>query len=182
MLKGYQGWAGRALTALEALARCAELLHDYEIVVYGASPSVVPAVRHFRRSHGVDISIQPRSPHRVILGLFGRARLALGVNATDGVPNSMLEAMVMGAFPIQSDTESTSEWLTDGVTGLLVDPDEPSQIEAAIRRALKDDALVDVAAERNLDAISRKLDLSVVKPKVIEMYTSIAATHGREVR
>jgi glycosyltransferase involved in cell wall biosynthesis len=182
MLKGYQGWAGRALDALEALRLCTDVLRGYEIVVYAASPGILQKLRELRAQASLDIRVLPRSPHRDLLQLFGRARLAIGVNATDGVPNAMLEAMTMGAFPIQSDTESTSEWITDGENGLLVEPANPLNIAVAIRRALTEDDLIDRAARLNLDLMHRRLDLSIVRPKVIRMYEQVAAESSRTVR
>jgi len=173
MLKGYQGWAGRALNALEALESCADALSGYEIVVYLASPPVIEKVKSLQQSGRLNIRVLPRSPYQVILESFGRARIAIGINQTDGVPISMLEAMTMGAFPVQSDTESTAEWLTHEKNGLLVDPGNVPSIEQAIRRALTDDALVDAAADINFQMVSDRLDISVVKPKVIEMYKSM---------
>ena len=105
MLKGYHGWAGRALTALEVLESCADILEGYEIIVYLASPPVIEKVKSIQQGGKLNIRVLPRSPYKVILESFGQARLAIGVNQTDGVPISMLEAMTMGAFPIQSDTE-----------------------------------------------------------------------------
>lgn len=174
-LKGYQGWAGRAVNALEALGRCAGALRGYEIVVYAASPGVGQQVDELRRSAGVDVRVLPRSPHRDLLELFGKARIAIGVSASDGVPNTMLEAMTMGAFPIQSDTESTAEWIADGENGLLVEPENAESIAKAIVRALSDDALVDRAAELNSKELIQRLDLAIVKPKVVEMYERIAS-------
>lgn len=115
-----------------------------------------------------------------MLELFGRSRIALAVNVTDGVPNAMLEAMTMGAFPIQSDTQSTSEWITDGVNGLLVNPNDAMSIATAMRRALQDDGLVDAAAIHNFKLVSERLDLASVRPRVIEMYRTIAARRERQ--
>ena len=179
MVKGYQGWAGRAVDALEALGMCADVLRGYEIVVYAASAGLDSRVAQIGSQHGLDIRIMPRSPHREILRLFGRARLAIGVNATDGVPNAMLEAMTMGAFPVQSDTESTAEWITHGANGLLVEPGNPDRIVAAIRRAVLDDALVEQAADLNARQLFERLDASIVTPQVIEMYLRIAARAQR---
>jgi glycosyltransferase involved in cell wall biosynthesis len=179
MVKGYQGWAGRAQEVLEAVAMCADLLPEYEIVVYAASPAIAPQVERLRFDLGLHIRIVPRRPHGEILALFGRARIAIGVNITDGVPNAMLEAMTMGAFPIQSDTESTAEWITHGENGLLVKPGNPQQIAEAIRRALLDDALVDAAALRNASILRERLELSAVRKKVVAMYTEIAAQGKR---
>lgn len=179
MIKGYQGWAGRALDALQAVGLCADLLRDYEIVVYAASPSVAPEVARLRAEVGLRIRILPRSPHPELLKLFGRARLALAVNATDGVPNAMLEAMAMGAFPVQSDTESTAEWITNGANGLLVEPANIGQIADALRRAVRHDDLVERAAVQNLHLLRERLDASVVVPKVVEMYAQVAAEAKR---
>jgi glycosyltransferase involved in cell wall biosynthesis len=178
MLKGYHGWAGRALTALDALEACATELKDYEIIVYLASPVVVERVKSIQQSGKLNIKVMPRSPYRVILESFGQARIAIAISQTDGVPISMLEAMTMGAFPIQSDTESTAEWLTHETNGLLVDPEDITGIEHAIRRALADDALVNNAAQVNFELVSKKLDARVVQPKIIEMYKSIASSTG----
>jgi len=175
LLKGYHGWAGLAINALQALEASGTILDGYRIIIYSASPAVIEKAKSMQRSGRFDIEILPRSPHRTILELFGKARIALAINQTDGVPNAMLEAMTMGAFPIQSDTESTAEWIKDGVNGLLVDPKDPSSIATAIRKAVEDDVLVDEAAEINSRLVFQKLDASVVRPKVIQMYKSIAA-------
>jgi glycosyltransferase involved in cell wall biosynthesis len=158
---------------------CEDLLREYEIVVYAASAAIAPQVERLRFDLGLHIRIVPRRPHGEILALFGRARIAIGVNITDGVPNAMLEAMTMGAFPIQSDTESTAEWITHGENGLLVKPGNPQQIAEAIRRALLDDALVDAAALRNASILRERLELSAVRMKVVAMYTEIAAQGKR---
>jgi glycosyltransferase involved in cell wall biosynthesis len=178
LLKGYQGWAGRALDALKAVEMCADLLGGYEIIVYGASQRIDRAVAQLQVRDGLNIRILPRSPHEEILKLFGRARLAIGVNVTDGVPNSMLEAMTLGAFPIQSDTESTAEWITHGENGLLVEPGNSGQIADAIRQGLLDDELVEKAAHLNERRMLERLDISVVQPQVIRMYRQVAARAG----
>lgn len=175
VLKGYEGWAGRALTALDAVEACADVLGDYEVVVYAASPAVAERLSLLRPRRQLRITVLPRSPHETMLRLFGRARIALAVNVTDGVPNAMLEAMTMGAFPIQSDTQSTAEWITDGVNGLLVDAVDSKSIASAIRRAVRDDRLIDDAASFNRNLITQRLDIASVRPRVIEMYRAIAA-------
>jgi len=176
MVKGYQGWAGRAHDALASLEKCADLLHAYEIVVYAASEAIEAHVRRLRAERRLNIRILPRSPHQDILKLLGSSRVALGVNVTDGVPNAMLEAMTLGAFPIQSDTESTAEWISHGENGLLVETGNPEQIAEALRRALLDDALVESAARRNDRIVRERLDLPAVRKQVVDMYMHVAAT------
>ncbi|HUS70377.1 MAG TPA: glycosyltransferase family 4 protein [Anaerolineae bacterium] len=175
-LKGYHddNWAGRALVALEALHMCASYLAEYEIAVYLAGPNVRYAAEYVSRITGLRVTVLPQSSHDQVLKAMGRARIAIGVSVSDGTPNTMLEAMVMGAFPIQSDTVSTAEWITHGENGLLVPPEDPQAIASAIRRALTDDRLVERAAEINLQLAHERVADSVVRPRVIEIYEHVA--------
>jgi hypothetical protein len=73
MLKGYQHWAGRALVGLRALARCADLLAGYEVVVYSASPDVAIAAALFCQDTGIPVRVLPKeTPHPEILRHHGR--------------------------------------------------------------------------------------------------------------
>ena len=106
---------------------------------------------------------------------MGRARIAVGIGLADGTPVAMLEAMTMGAFPIQSDTVSTAEWIRDGENGLLVPPKQPEFIAWAIQRALMDDKLVEQAARINADIAAERLDQEMIRPRVIELYKKTRA-------
>src|SRR6185503_15300022 len=171
-VKGYQNedWGGRALNALEALKMIAAQLKDFEVVIYSATQDVRLRAESLAQDLGMKLSVLPQSPSDEIVKLMGRARIAIGVGLTDGTPVSMLEAMVMGAFPIQADTVSTSEWIQDGENGLLVPPEEPEAIARAIQRALTDDKLVEQAASLNADVAAKRLDQELIRPRVIELY------------
>jgi len=171
-------WVGRALVALEALHRIAAELADYEIVIYSAEPNVRHAAEYVGRITGVTFTVLPYSVPDEIVTLMGRARIAVAVNVSDGTPNSMLEAMIMGALPIQSDTISTREWITDGENGLLVAPEDPDEIEQALRRALADDALVERAARRNEELTAARIAYPVLAPRVVELYRRVAREGG----
>ncbi len=175
-IKGYSGgpFEGRALVIIEALRRCVPQLAGYETVVYSAAPEVRAAVAKLERDCGIGISIMPASRHVEILRLMGRSRIAIGLGLSDGTPNTMLESMIMGAFPIQSDTVSTREWVTSGSNGLLVPPESPEDVAAAIRRALVDDTLVQHAAEINTRIADEKLGRDRIRDEVISLYERVA--------
>jgi glycosyltransferase involved in cell wall biosynthesis len=167
---------GRALVALHALHLCADVLGEYEIVLYmPQGDSIVPhAAEYIAFTTGLRIRVVPEnSPYDEILKLMGSARIAIGVGMTDGTPLSMLEAMVMGAFPIQSNTADVRGWIDDGKNALLVPPEDAAAIAAAIRKAIADDQMVDQAAEINTQITKERIDIGIVKPKVIELYKEI---------
>jgi hypothetical protein len=171
LLKGYQHWAGRALAGIRALERCAEVLSAYTVVVYSANSDVKLAARLFSERTGVRISIIENDvAHEQILRAHGAARISIGLSISDAISTSLLEAIVMGSFPIQSYTACADEWLVDGVTGLLVPPEDPEIIELAIRRAVADDNLVNTAADTNWQTAVACLSDSYLAGKAVAMY------------
>lgn len=188
MVKGYQGWAGRALNAVEALRRCKDVLDGYELVFYVTVPEVAAAAEDLRRL-GLRVRVIPGLRRRVfgkdelglahddVLRLHGQARASIGISVSDGASTSALEAMIMGSFPIQSDTACTAEYFTQGEGGMSVPTDDIAAIEAAVRRALTDDALVDRAADLNLEVARKRLSLDAIKPEAISWYPTAAGRH-----
>lgn len=178
LLKGYQGWAGRALVGLRALARCADLLKssEYQVAIYSASPEVKIAAELFEQETGIITVLIPTSTHDEILRWYGRARLYIGLSISDAISTSLLEAMVMGAFPIQSCTACADEWIEDGKTGFIVPPEDTDIIEKFIRQALLGDELVDHAAEVNAQTARKRLDQALVRQKVTAFYDQVMNT------
>ncbi len=173
MLKGYQHWAGRSLVALRALERSADLLSDYEIYIYSASPDVNIAAELFTVKTGVVTHIISDTTHQKMLELHGQARISIGLSISDAISTSLLEAMVMGSFPIQSCTACADEWIVHGISGMIVPPEDPDIIEMAIRTALSDDDLVDNASVTNWQVALNRLNGSLLKQKTIDMYSNI---------
>lgn len=172
-LKGYQGWAGRALVALRALALCAGALSGYRLAIYLANPDVALAAQLLAADTGLEVQIVPPSSHAEILRLHGQARLSIGLSLTDGLPASLVEAMWMGSFPIQSNTGCAQDWIEDGHTGLLVPPEDPQEVAAAIRRGVSADALVDQAAPLNARRVAEHLEAGHIHDQVVAMYREI---------
>jgi glycosyltransferase involved in cell wall biosynthesis len=176
LLKGYQNWAGRALVALRAIELAADALRGYRIAIYGASTRDVRiAAELLRQSTSLDIELVPPLPYQDMLRLFGQARVAVGLSISDAISTLVLESMVMGAFPIQSCTSCASEWVTDGKTGMLVSPNDPEPVAAAIRRAVTNDPLVNSAAEENLRVARARLDAGRIREIAIQMYETASA-------
>lgn len=174
LLKGYQGWAGRALVALRAIELCSNELAGYRVAIYYAAPEVKIAAELLAQSTGIPVEIVPPSSHEDILHLFGSARVYIGLSISDAISTSLLEAMVMGAFPIQSCTACADEWLVNGKTGFIVPPDDPEPVATAIRRALAEDALVDHAADQNARVAAERLDNRAIRSQVIALYEKVA--------
>lgn len=173
LLKGPQGWVYRGLVGLNALALCADVLKGYTIAIYLAAPEVAEAATALSRKIGFPVEIIPYCSHEEMLAWHGKARLSIGLAMSDGISTSFLEAIVMGSFPVQSDTGGAGDWIVDGETGILVPPEDTEAVAKAIRRALTDDELVNRAAVINKKTVRERLDYEKVQSEVIAMYKSI---------
>ncbi|MDD5216478.1 MAG: glycosyltransferase [Candidatus Omnitrophica bacterium] len=178
VLKGYQGVRGRALFGIRALQLCAKTIIQkrYTVALYSVhDEDVRNASQNLAQSAGIKVEIVPQSSHEDMLRLHGRSRISIGLSLSDGLSNSFLEACLMGAFPIQSDTMGVPEWFHDGENGRLVPPEDPQKISIAIQKALTDDVWVDHAAQINAEAVKKHYDETLIRNNVLRMYETILA-------
>lgn len=163
---------GRAMTAIKVFKMHQDLLKSYSIIITQATPSVEAEAKALIAG-GMDITIYPNSmslPYEQWLKLLGSARILIAVTASDGLPSTLIEAMSLGVFPIHSGLETVREWINDGENGLLVAPEDVQAVAQALRNAIENDAMVDNAAEHNLQLIAKKFSDSIVRPQVIDLY------------
>jgi glycosyltransferase involved in cell wall biosynthesis len=102
------------------------------------------------------VDLLPQKSHPEMADLFRRSQVSLSITTHDGTPNSLLEAMACGCFPIAGDIESIREWITPGENGLLVDPTDPDKLASAILACASQPELRKHAHERNLQLVRER--------------------------
>lgn len=182
VLKGYQHWVGRALTGLRAIELCADVLQGYRVVLTLTSQDVPLAAELLTEKTGIPIEVSPFVDYEAIMRRYGAARVYMGLSISDGISQSLLEAMVMGAVPIQSCTACANEWIEDGKSGFIVPPEDPHVIAAALRRAVTDDAFTEQAVAINDETVRRRLAYGHIKKQVVEMYATVMGDAARNAR
>jgi glycosyltransferase involved in cell wall biosynthesis len=173
LIKGYQDLPGRALSALEAISQLEKEKFEFSFVVYSASKVVRKRAKKLKQELGVDIKCIKRVPREEMDRLFSKARVAISLAISDGLPGSLVEAMKTGAFPIQSRNSVGLDFIEDGVNGFLVDPDDINSITNSLKRALSDDILVDSAYPKNLNVLEKKYSLEVGRQKLRNLYVNV---------
>ncbi|WP_128560602.1 glycosyltransferase [Methylobacterium crusticola] len=156
LVKGYHGWAGRGLHILSALHLAAPALRRFRIRILVGGPAVARMAQALADQDGLDVAVLPHLPNDEVLRRVAEARMVVGLGISDGVSAMLLEAMSLGAFPIQGTTSGAGEWVRDGVDGLLVCPHDVRGLADALARAAGDDALVDAAAPRNRQVVEAR--------------------------
>jgi glycosyltransferase involved in cell wall biosynthesis len=74
---------------------------------------------------------------------------------------------------VAGDLESIREWITPGENGLLVDPNDPRALAAAIIHALKDSELREQAAKINTQLVFQRADYAQCMPRAEKFYAQI---------
>jgi len=83
---------------------------------------------------------------------------------------SILEAMALSRPVVASDVGGIPEMIEDGVTGLLVEHDNPVALAAAIVRLLKDHAFADTLARAGHDLVHDRFCIELMVKAVEEIY------------
>lgn len=178
-LKATDSFVYRPDTALDALERCSDHLGGYRLALYTASDSTIERARGIAEGAGMEVEVVSTAAapvcHDEILAMHGRARVSISLAESDAICTSFLEAIVMGSFPIQSNTGCAQGWAEHGHSAMFVSPSDPDEVAVAIRCALTDDDLVDRAAGANAATATARLDREVVLAKAMEGYERIAA-------
>jgi len=120
-----------------------------------------------------SVLLLPAVSHSEMAELFRMADVMISPSQHDGTPNTLLEGMASGVFPVAGDIASIREWIVDGLNGLLCDPTSPESLARAMTRALGDEHLRIAARVRNLRLITERAEYSTVMRQAERFYAEI---------
>jgi glycosyltransferase involved in cell wall biosynthesis len=120
-----------------------------------------------------NFRVSPFVSPKELAQLLQTTAIAASPTISDGTPNSLLEAMACGAFPVASNLESIREWITPENNGLLFDPDNADELAACLEHALENIALRQQAQAVNYTIIRARADYHRVMPEVRRFYQQL---------
>lgn len=168
-IKGYHGWAGRAHNAIRALELVEAQARQFDVVVYSCNLSTrfLAALVAIRTGLKIKTYGKRRLPHSEVLGLFAKSVIYVGVSESDGISTSMLEAMTMGAIPVQTSTACCDEWFDK--TGVKI---RDTSVEAVANAIIKGLELAKDPSNRitNRETIYSKASEEYVREAALAFY------------
>lgn len=175
LIKGYESHLGRCNKILESILKLKALLEGYEIVIFGANQKVLAYVKEHKLDKWNNFKCLQKIPNEEVLKYMGRSILYIGNSISDGMPNTLLEAVVMSVFPIQSNPGgATEEIITHGKNGLLItDPENSAEIGDLIQQAINSPSMLKLGIEYNNQYTRPNLDRESVREKVLAKYEEI---------
>ncbi len=176
LIKGYQGLHGRCISVLKALEGLKKELKEFRILVFGANEEVMNFTVQSGLKNWSNFQILEKISHAAVMKLMGESLMYIGNSLSDGTPNTLLEAIVMGTFPIQSNPGSaTAELIENGKNGLLIEnPLDEKEIENIIRFSVAHQKeLIWPGIEFNLENIKPTLERERIKREVLKKYALV---------
>ena len=119
------------------------------------------------------VKLLPVVPMRKMADLFRESAVTVSPSTHDGTPNTLLEGMSCGSYPVAGDLQSIREWIIPGENGSLIDPGNADQLAREVIIALKNDALRKKAAEINFSLIRDKAEFAASMIKAENFYRSL---------
>jgi glycosyltransferase involved in cell wall biosynthesis len=143
-----------------------------------------PVAERWIRKLGIEDSVRllPTVAHEQLAKLFSASEVSVSPSSHDGTPNTLLESMACGCFPVLGNIESVREWIIDGENGLLCDESDPKSLACCVIRALQNPALRTAAAKINGDLIRTRASRALVMSQAEALYEEILAAATRTSR
>lgn len=120
-----------------------------------------------------NVRLLPQVAGDQMAELFRLAEVAVSPSLHDGTPNTLLEAMACGCFPVAGRIESVGEWIDDEVNGLLCDATKVESLADAMSRALDDAPLRQAAREHNVRLITERAEYGSVMQRAEAFYIDL---------
>lgn len=108
--------------------------------------------------------------YRIIRGAHA---LAVPSRWREGLPKAAIEGMAQGVPIVASDVGGLSELIENGVSGLLVQPEDPPQLAAAISRLLADSALRRALGEGGCTRIRERFNAASTLQETLALYSEL---------
>ena len=171
LVKGYQHTFGRGLIVIKALENLITQIDQsgLKVIVFASHPEVIEYIKH--KALPFKIYSRHELSHKGILSVMKSTSIYIGNSISDGIPNTLIEAIVNGAFPIQSNPGGASEEIIkNGENGFLInDPNSKEEIKFLIMRVLSNKSLLEKAYAIN-STLVRQFEKNLIKREIVKSY------------
>ena len=133
-IKGYGGQFGLGAIAIEVGMNLLKEFSWIELVIVSVSPELEKITKELVIKYPNRVqywTVKSKLKHDEVLNLLQRSIIYIGASKSDGISTTFLEALVAGAYPVQTDTSCASEWTKKGFHASVVPPNFESIYDAA---------------------------------------------------
>ena len=140
---------------LRAIERLLPLPHDVHFVFIGDGPDRHSLQEQSSRS-GLTSHVHFLGRREDVPQLLAASMALILPSRWEGMPNVVLEAMAAGLPIVATEVEGIAELVRDGINGIVVPPDSPEPLAAAIRRLVDQPEFVTKAGTTSQDIAEKE--------------------------
>ncbi len=171
-LRARLGWSGvvflytgrlsweKRLPWFSALWESATRGHDATLILVGEGAEVIPQSARVRVLSSVEDAAD----------LYAAADAFVLPSESEGLSNSLLEAMSSGLAVVASAVGGTAETIENGKTGLLFDKDDEKAATEHIKRIINDNGLRNLLGTAARHEVERRYSIARVVERLLELY------------
>jgi L-malate glycosyltransferase len=112
-------------------------------------------------------------PYERLAEYYRLADVVVSVPTSDSTPVSILEAMACGVAVVTTDLPALREWITPGVSGLMVGQRDSHELARALIQLLTDEELADRLKKTGPSIIERRANHQIEMEKMEQLYQTI---------
>ncbi|MBN1514546.1 MAG: glycosyltransferase [Phycisphaerae bacterium] len=147
-----------------------------QLLIVGEGPEQ-PRLQELVGESGMSDHVHFAGRRSDVPRLLRMADLFVFPSRTEGLPNSLLEAMAAGLPIVATNVPGNCDVLTDGKTGLLVPPCQPYQLAAAMLKLLQNRSLAEELGAAASRAVSLRFQLRQTHRAYEELYVRTSGKH-----
>lgn len=152
-----------------------EIVHDEPVLVLIGTGPLEEELKHLSLLEGVSDSVKfiGHVEHGRLPAYLHAAHVFARPSLSEGMGSAFLEAMAAGTPVVASRVGGIADFLEEGATGFVCDPNEPVSIADALIRALKGDDSVKTIVDRARRMVQEKYDWNIIARSMEKVYEEI---------
>lgn len=146
---------------MDAVAILRSSIADIQCSIYGEG-ELREELEDYRKEKGLEELVELPGHSRNIHEKVAQASVFVLTSEYEGLPNALIEAMMMGVPCITTDYPGSDEVITDGETGLIIPRQDPKALAEAVLRLINEPALEDALSRQAMAAAVRYQTANVI--------------------
>lgn len=169
--KCYGGEFGLGKLVIQALDKFLMDKKNMQVLLYSVTDDILQEAIVLQDQFNGQIQvlkIRDKINRRDFLKYFAAAKIYVGASKSDGISTAFLEALCLGAYPIQTNTSCASDWIDFGFKGSVIEPSFSSILETL--DLINKETDLDTKRLHNLSLAQAQLSFDNIKSQAEKFY------------
>lgn len=169
--KCYGGELGLGSLIIEALIEFLTNNPNVKVLLHSVTDDLVSKCENLHSKYPDNVqffTVKNKIPRERLLEYMSKSRVYIGACKSDGISTSFLEAVCLGAYPIQTNTSCAGDWVNLGFKGEIVEPTKNSILTALANSYNNPD--LEIFRRINLYMSRENLNFQKIKEQAQQFY------------